>query len=131
MSLANPLWGAPRILLVRRLWGANYTDLGPFRAIRRDALEALDMTDRKFGWTVEMQIKAAITGVRSLEIPVSYRSRIGASKISGTLRGSFKAGVGILGVIARSSLAEEGHADRAKQDGVASMSRHQREPDSS
>lgn len=101
-------------LLVRRLWGANYTDLGPFRAIRHDALEALNMTDRKFGWTVEMQIKAAKTGVRSLEIPVNYRSRIGASKISGTLRGSFKAGVGILGVIARSSFAEESDPGRRK-----------------
>lgn len=91
-------------VLMRRLWGAEYTDLGPFRAIRRDALEALKMTDRKFGWTVEMQIKAAKTGMNSLEIPVSYRPRIGASKISGTLKGSFKAGVGILGLIARSAL---------------------------
>lgn len=92
-------------VLMRRLWGAAYTDLGPFRAIRRDALESLNMTDRKFGWTVEMQIKAAKTGLASREIPVSYRPRIGASKISGTLRGSFKAGVGILGLIARSALS--------------------------
>jgi glycosyltransferase involved in cell wall biosynthesis len=91
-------------LLMRRLWGANYTDLGPFRAIRREALEALNMTDREFGWTVEMQIKASQAGLQSLEVPVSYRSRIGASKISGTLSGSFKAGVGILGLIARSAL---------------------------
>jgi len=91
-------------LLIRLLWGVTYTDLGPFRAIRRDALETLKMTDRKFGWTVEMQIKAARTGLRLLEVPVSYRPRIGVSKISGTLRGSFKAGLGILGLIARSAL---------------------------
>jgi glycosyltransferase involved in cell wall biosynthesis len=90
--------------LMRHFWSAAYTDLGPFRAIRRDALEGLEMTDRKFGWTVEMQIKAAKAGLSSLEIPVSYRPRIGASKISGTLKGSFKAGVGILGLIARSTL---------------------------
>jgi hypothetical protein len=62
------------------------------------------MTDRKYGWTVEMQIKAARTGVRTLETPVSYRQRIGRSKISGTLRGSAKAGIGFLGSIARSAL---------------------------
>jgi glycosyltransferase involved in cell wall biosynthesis len=90
--------------LIRRLWGAAYTDLGPFRAIRCDTLHALDVTDRKYGWTVEMQIKAAKGEVRSLEVPVSYRPRIGASKISGTLRGTFRAGVGILGLIARSAL---------------------------
>ena len=90
--------------LMRLFWRAHYTDLGPFRAVRRDALESLKMTDRKFGWTVEMQIKAAKAGLKSVEVPVSYRSRIGASKISGTLSGSFKAGVGILGWIARSAL---------------------------
>lgn len=90
--------------LIRSLWGTVYTDLGPFRAIRRDTLYALGMADRKYGWTVEMQIKAAKAGVKSLEIPVSYRPRIGTSKISGTLLGSFRAGVGILGSIARSAL---------------------------
>jgi hypothetical protein len=69
-----------------------------------DTLHALDVSDRKYGWTVEMQIKAAKGEVRSLEVPVSYRPRIGASKISGTLRGTFRAGVGILGLIARSAL---------------------------
>jgi glycosyltransferase involved in cell wall biosynthesis len=90
--------------LIRRLWGVNYTDLGPFRAIRRKTLDALVMTDRKYGWTVEMQIKAARSGVKTLEVPVSYRRRVGRSKISGTLRGSAKAGIGILGSIARSAL---------------------------
>ncbi len=90
--------------LIRCFWGAVYTDLGPFRAIRRNTLQTLDMTDRKYGWTVEMQIKAAKTRVRTLEMPVGYRPRIGASKISGTLRGSLGAGIGILGLIARSAL---------------------------
>lgn len=90
-------------LLMRRLWGFAYTDLGPFRAIRRDVLEGLGMTDRKYGWTVEMQIKAAEAGLKYLEVPVSYRPRIGTSKISGTLRGSLMAGITILGVIARLS----------------------------
>jgi glycosyltransferase involved in cell wall biosynthesis len=91
-------------LLIRRLWGVAYTDLGPFRAIRRDALAGLNMTDRTYGWTVEMQIKAAKAGLKYLEVPVSYRPRIGTSKISGTLRGSLRAGSSILGLIARSAL---------------------------
>ena len=90
--------------LIRRFWGAVYTDLGPFRAIRRNTLQALDMADRKYGWTVEMQIKAAKASVRTLETPVGYRPRIGVSKISGTLRGSIGAGIGILGLIARAAL---------------------------
>jgi glycosyltransferase involved in cell wall biosynthesis len=91
-------------LLIRRLWGVVYTDLGPFRAIRRDALAGLNMTDRTYGWTVEMQIKVAKAGLKYLEVPVSYRPRIGTSKISGTLRGSLRAGSSILGLIARSAL---------------------------
>lgn len=89
--------------LIRLLWGAAYTDLGPFRAITRPALTALDMRDRNYGWTVEMQIKAARGGVRSLEVPVSYRPRIGVSKVSGTVRGSVMAGVVILSTIARAA----------------------------
>ena len=95
-------WLACRLILL--FWGARFTDLGPFRAIRRGTLEALSMTDRKFGWTVEMQIKAARAGVKTIEVPVRYRPRIGVSKISGTLAGSVKAGAGILGMIARSAL---------------------------
>ena len=91
--------------LMRHLWGCAYTDLGPFRAIRRDALTRLGMVDRGYGWTVEMQIKSAKAGLRSLEVPVSYRPRIGKSKISGTLYGSFVAGTTILGWIARSTLS--------------------------
>lgn len=89
--------------LIWRLWGTPCSDLGPFRAIRADALRSLDIKDRAFGWTVEMQLKAAETGLRYLEVPVSYRMRIGASKISGTLRGSMLAGVTILSVIARTA----------------------------
>ena len=91
-------------VLMRRLWGAGYTDLGPFRAIHRDALSRLAMSDRGYGWTVEMQIKSVKAGLKYLEVPVSYRPRIGASKISGTLRGSILAGITILRWIARSTL---------------------------
>lgn len=89
--------------LIRRIWGTPCSDLGPFRAICAEALYALDMQDRAYGWTVEMQLKAAESGLRYLEVPVSYRARIGVSKISGTLRGSVLAGVTILSVIARSA----------------------------
>jgi glycosyltransferase involved in cell wall biosynthesis len=85
--------------LIRRRWGVRYTDLGPFRAVRWTSLERMQMRDRNFGWTVEMQIKAARLGLRVLEVPVSYRARIGESKISGTIVGSFKAGAKILWTI--------------------------------
>jgi glycosyltransferase involved in cell wall biosynthesis len=90
--------------LIRRIWGTPCSDLGPFRAIRADALRALDMKDRAYGWTVEMQLEAAARGLRYMEVPVRYRARIGTSKISGTVRGSVLAGVTILSVIARSAL---------------------------
>jgi glycosyltransferase involved in cell wall biosynthesis len=90
--------------LIRRIWGTPCSDLGPFRAIRADALNALDMKDRAYGWTVEMQLKAAAHNIRYMEVPVRYRARIGVSKISGTLRGSVLAGITILTVIARSAL---------------------------
>jgi len=91
-------WLATR--LIRSLYGVRYTDLGPFRAIRWSSLRRLGMRDRAFGWTVEMQVKAARRGVRAEEVPVRYRRRIGRSKISGTVSGSVRAGVAILGVIA-------------------------------
>ena len=87
--------------LMRRRFGVWYTDLGPFRAIRREALERLHMNDRAFGWTVEMQAKAAVRGLRIAEVPVCYRSRIGRSKISGTLRGTICAGWAIVTTILR------------------------------
>jgi len=89
--------------LIRRIWGTICSDLGPFRAIRTDALQGLNLKDRAYGWTVEMQLKAAERGLKYLEVPVSYRARIGVSKISGTLRGSLLAGITILTVIARSA----------------------------
>ncbi|HSG99255.1 MAG TPA: glycosyltransferase family 2 protein [candidate division Zixibacteria bacterium] len=95
-------WLAPA--LIRLFWGARYTDLGPFRAIRYTAYRMLDMRDRNFGWTVEMQIKAARRGLRSTEVAVSYRPRIGVSKISGAIGGSIKAGVKILYLIVREAL---------------------------
>ncbi len=88
--------------LIRQLYGVRYTDLGPFRAIRRDALIRIGMVDRDFGWTVEMQVKAARHGLRGIEVPVSYRRHhAGASKVTGTLTGSFRAGWKILLTIFR------------------------------
>lgn len=87
--------------LIRLRWGVVYTDLGPFRAIATDAYRALDMQDMNYGWTVEMQVKAARRGLRTRELPVDYRRRIGVSKVSGTISGSVKAGVKILWVIGR------------------------------
>ncbi|MFK7985586.1 MAG: glycosyltransferase family 2 protein [Sandaracinaceae bacterium] len=86
---------------LRLLYGARYTDLGPFRAIRWDALQRLEMADRDYGWTVEMQIKAARRNVRHAEIPVRYRRRIGVSKVSGTVRGTIGASRKILWTLAR------------------------------
>jgi hypothetical protein len=85
--------------LMRVLYGARYTDLGPFRAIRADALHALGMSDPDFGWTIEMQLRAHAAGLRVREVPVSYRPRTGSSKITGTVAGTVRAGVKILGWI--------------------------------
>ena len=86
-------------LLMRLFWRAPYSDLGPFRAIRREALSRLAMRDRDYGWTVEMQIKALRRGLKVHEVPVRYRQRIGVSKISGTLRGTLGAGFKICWII--------------------------------
>ncbi|MYC15647.1 MAG: glycosyltransferase family 2 protein [Gemmatimonadetes bacterium] len=82
--------------LIKILFGVSYTDLGPFRAIRYRALRDLNMRDKTFGWTVEMQVKAAKQALKIQEMPVSYRKRIGVSKITGTLKGTLKAGWKIL-----------------------------------
>lgn len=88
--------------LMRSIWRMPAADLGPYRAIRRDAFDALDMQDRSFGWTVEMQVRAHVLGLRVREVPVAWWARTaGVSKISGTWRGVFGAGLGILGMIAR------------------------------
>jgi len=82
--------------LIRIFWGYKFTDLGPFRAIRTDALRRMNMNDPTFGWTVEMQIKAAKLGMKTIEVPVRYRKRIGESKVTGTLTGTIKASAKIL-----------------------------------
>ncbi len=82
--------------LIRLFWGFKYTDLGPFRAIKYRDLLALNMIDKNFGWTVEMQIKALKRGLRIVEVPVRYRKRIGKSKITGTVSGTVRASVKII-----------------------------------
>jgi glycosyltransferase involved in cell wall biosynthesis len=87
--------------LIRWIWGHRFSDLGPFRVIRLDRLNQLNLKDKTFGWTVEMQIKAVRNRIRILEMPIPYRCRIGASKISGTLSGTMRAGYKILATIAK------------------------------
>ncbi len=90
-------WLATR--LIRLFFGYRFTDLGPFRAICWEKLLALNMEDKNYGWTVEMQVKAARQKMHCTEVPVNYRRRIGLSKVSGTLKGSLLAGYKILWVI--------------------------------
>jgi glycosyltransferase involved in cell wall biosynthesis len=97
------------VFLVRRLYGITYTDLGPFRAVRYDGLERLEMSDRTYGWTVEMQVRAAKLGLRAMELPVRYRRRVGRSKVSGTVRGVIGAGTKILWTIGREACSKERH----------------------
>jgi glycosyltransferase involved in cell wall biosynthesis len=88
--------------LVKMFYGFRYTDMGPFRAVRRDSLEAMQMREMTYGWNLEMQIKALKMRLRVVEIPVNYRCRIGGeSKVSGNAWASVKAGFRILGVLAR------------------------------
>jgi hypothetical protein len=91
-------WLATRMirLIYRDYKGHRYTDLGPFRAIRRELLDRIAMRDRRYGWTVEMQIRALQLGARVAEVPVRYRKRVGKSKISGTVTGVIKAGFWIV-----------------------------------
>ena len=93
------------VALMNLLIGTRATDLGPFRAITRPALARLGMRDRDYGWTVEMQVKARRAGLRVVEVPVDYRPRIGRSKVSGTVTGTVRAAVKILGTIARHAVA--------------------------
>jgi glycosyltransferase involved in cell wall biosynthesis len=101
LSLQQQVGNAIACRALQLLYGVRYTDLGPFRAIRWETLQALGMRDRNYGWTVEMQIKAAQHGVAYREVPVSYRQRIGVSKVSGTVRGSVSAGAKILWLLGR------------------------------
>lgn len=85
--------------LMHWIYGANFTDLGPFRAIKMEKLQQMNMQDTTYGWTVEMQIKALKQGMTYVEIPVRYKERIGVSKVSGTLKGTIMAGYKILFLI--------------------------------
>lgn len=99
-------WLATRLITWR--WQVRFTDLGPFRAIRREALDRLGMRDENYGWTVEMQAQAARVGLRCSEIPVRYRPRAGGrSKVSGTVKGSILAGTKILWTFARIALQQD------------------------
>ncbi len=82
--------------LIKLFYGYQFTDLGPFRAIKYNNLLTLNMQDRNFGWTVELQIKAAKKKLRTIEVPVTYRKRIGISKVSGTVKGTLSAGYKII-----------------------------------
>ena len=92
-------WLATR--LIQLFFNTSFTDLGPFRAIRYDKLLDINMIDKNFGWTVEMQVKAAKRKLRCVEIPVTYRRRIGVSKVSGTVKGTILAGYKIILTIFR------------------------------
>jgi len=90
-------WLATTLLKV--FYKVTFTDLGPFRAVRFDQLLKIEMTDKTYGWTVEMQLKAAKSGLRCAEVPANYRRRIGKSKVSGTVRGTIMAGYKIIWTI--------------------------------
>ncbi|MDX2247356.1 MAG: glycosyltransferase family 2 protein [Bacteroidia bacterium] len=85
--------------LIRWLYGISFSDLGPFRAITWEALQKINMQDQTFGWTVEMQVKAAKLKLKCLDVPVKYRRRIGVSKVTGTIKGTIMAGYKILWTI--------------------------------
>jgi glycosyltransferase involved in cell wall biosynthesis len=93
-------------VLMRLFFGHRYTDLGPFRAITKPALDRIGMVDTNFGWTVEMQVKALQHRLRVVDVPVSYRRRKGVSKITGTVSGTVKAGAKILWTIFRYGIRE-------------------------
>ncbi len=102
MNFQQILSGRIAGFILRLLYGVRYTDMCPFRAIRRDALERLGMREQTYGWNLEMQMKAACAGLRILEVPVNHRRRTGGeSKVSGTLRGTFMAGTRILATLLR------------------------------
>ncbi|MGB5436006.1 MAG: glycosyltransferase family 2 protein, partial [Maribacter sp.] len=90
--------------LMKLFFGATFTDLGPFRAIKYEQLLALEMEDKTYGWTVEMQLKALKKKLTYIEVPVRYKKRIGISKVSGTVKGSIFAGIKILGWIFKYSI---------------------------
>jgi glycosyltransferase involved in cell wall biosynthesis len=96
-------------LLLRLLYGVRYSDMCPFRAIRRDVLEKLGMKEQTYGWNLEMQMRAARAHLRILEVPVNHRCRTGGeSKVSGTLRGTFVAGARIIATLFRVATERDG-----------------------
>ena len=102
MNVQQILSGRGAGSILRLLYGVRYTDMSPFRAIRRDALEALGMREQTYGWNLEMQMRAARAKLRILEIPVNHRCRTGGqSKVSGTLRGTVVAGTRIIATLLR------------------------------
>ncbi len=101
MTIQQVLGNRLAAWLMRNIYGVRVSDMGPFRAIRRSDLLALDMQEMSFGWSVEMMVKASRAGYRYREVPVKYHRRIGVSKVGGTLRGSLKAGWHILSTVLR------------------------------
>lgn len=112
MNFQQVLSGRVAGVLLRLLYGVRYTDMCPFRAIRRDALTRLGMKEQTYGWNLEMQMRAARTGLRILEVPVNHRCRTGGeSKVSGTFRGTFVAGTRILATLFRVAAERGAPAD--------------------
>ena len=109
--------------IMQLLYGVRYTDMCPFRAIRRDALAKLDMREETYGWNLEMQMKAARAGLRILEIPVNHRRRTGGeSKVSGTFRGTFVAGTRIIATLFRVAISPGvGPSRQAFSDGLEAV----------
>lgn len=102
LNLQQVFAGRAAGLFLSALYGVRYTDMCPFRAIRREALESLGMREQTYGWNLEMQMRSARAGLRILEVPVNHRRRAGGeSKVSGTLRGTLMAGARILATLAR------------------------------
>ncbi len=99
MTLPQKVGNGLATRLIRWIYGYHFTDLGPFRAIKWTALQQLEMKDPDFGWTAEMQVKAARQKLKTTEVPVNYRKRVGVSKVSGTFKGSVLAGYKILKVV--------------------------------
>jgi len=97
-------------MLIKLIYNYHFTDLGPFRAIKYQALLKINMQDKNFGWTVEMQVKAAKLKLKCIEVPVNYKRRIGISKVSGTIKGTIMAGYKILWTILRLLFTNDNHA---------------------
>lgn len=104
------------VFLIHYFWGHQYTDLGPFRVIRREIFDTLNMQELTYGWTVEMQIKVLQAGFQVCEVPVNTRMRIGQSKVSGTIKGSIGASIGILSSIAKLWWRQNASVDLLNED---------------